>query len=134
MIHEQLTGKILEGCFEVSKELGTGFLESVYEKSLIVALAQKNLRVEAQVPLKVAFRGVVVGDFYADLLVEGMILVEIKAVDSLNKQHYSQILNYLKTTGLEVGLIVNFGNQKLEYRRFENRMRSGNFIENLLNE
>lgn len=70
MLHEELTGKILQACFEVSKELGSGFLESVYEKSLMVALKQKGLQVVAQVPLSVKFRGVVVGEFYADILVE----------------------------------------------------------------
>lgn len=134
MRHEELTGKILEACFEVSNELGIGYLESVYEKALLVALAQKNLRVEAQIPLKVTFRGVIVGDFDADLLVEGTILVEIKAVSSLLKPHYAQILNYLKTTGLEVGMIVNFGNPKLEYRRFDNRMIDRPLLDNLLNE
>jgi GxxExxY protein len=134
MRHEELTGKILEACFEVSNELGIGYLESVYEKALLVALAQKNLRVEAQIPLKVTFRGVIVGDFDADLLVEGTILIEIKAVSSLLKPHYAQILNYLKTTGLEVGMIVNFGNPKLEYRRFDNRMIDRPLLDNLLNE
>lgn len=131
MKHEELTGKILEACFEVSKELGVGFLESVYEKALLVALAQKSFRVEAQVPLKVNFRGVIVGDFYADLLVEGNALVEIKAVDSLFKRHHAQQLNYLKTTGLEVGLIVNFGNPKLEFRGFDNRMVDRPLLDNL---
>jgi GxxExxY protein len=124
----------LEACFEVSNELGIGYLESVYEKALLVALAQKNLRVEAQIPLKVTFRGVIVGDFDADLLVEGMILVEIKAVSLLIKPHYAQVLNYLKTTGLEVGMIVNFGKPKLEYRRFDNRMIDRPLLDNLLNE
>ncbi|NJM53842.1 MAG: GxxExxY protein, partial [Blastocatellia bacterium] len=116
-----LTGKILEGCFEVSKELGVGFVESVYEKALMVALKQKGLKVENQVPLKVKFRGVIVGEFYADLLVEDKILIELKAVNAFINEHFAQILNYLKATEKEVGLIVNFARPKLEYRRFNNR-------------
>lgn len=121
MLYEDLTGKILEACFEVSKELGTGFLESVYEKALIVALKQKGLKVENQFPLKVKFRGVVVGEFYADLLVEDKVLIELKAVNNFANEHFAQLLNYLKATEIEVGLIINFGKPKLEYRRFNNR-------------
>jgi GxxExxY protein len=125
MIHQELTGKILEACFEVSNELGAGFLESVYEKALLVALRQKDLNVESQVKLQVMFRGIVVGDYFADILVENKILLELKAVNALTKEHFAQILNYLKATNLEVGLIINFGNSKLEYRRFDNKfMRS----------
>jgi len=121
MLHEDLTGKILQACFEVSKELGSGFLESVYEKALLVALRQKDLQAAAQVPLLVKFRGIIVGEFYADILVEEKVLVELKAVGVLANEHYAQLLNYLKATALEVGLLVNFGNPKLEYRRFDNR-------------
>jgi GxxExxY protein len=125
MIQQELTGKILEACFEVSNELGAGFLESVYEKALLVALRQKDLNVESQVKLQVMFRGIVVGDYFADILVENKILLELKAVNALTKEHFAQILNYLKATNLEVGLIINFGNSKLEYRRFDNKfMRS----------
>ena len=125
MLHEELTGKILESCFEVSKELGIGFIESVYEKALMVVLKQKGFKVENQVPLKVRFRGVVVGEFKADLFVEDKILIELKAVSSFANEHFAQILNYLKATEIEVGLIINFGNSKLEYRRFNNRFLEG---------
>lgn len=121
MIYEELSKRILECCFEVSNELGVGFIESVYEKSLMVALRQKGINVQTQVPLKVTFRGFVVGDFYPDMIVEDKIIIELKAVDSLAKVHYAQLLNYLKATGKKVGLAVNFGNPRLEYRRFENR-------------
>ena len=80
MLYEDLTGKILEASFEVSKELGIGFVEPVYEKALMVALIQKGLKVESQVPLKVLFRKVIVGEFKADILVEDKILIELKAV------------------------------------------------------
>lgn len=117
MLFEELTGKILEGGFEVSHELGVGFLESVYEKALLVALKQKGLNAVLQVPLQVKFRGVIVGEFYADILVEGKVVVELKAVKSTLPEHKAQVINYLKATGIEVGLLINFGNPKLEYYR-----------------
>lgn len=117
MKHEELTSKILEGCFEVAKELGTGFLESVYEKALMVALSQKGLSLRAQAPLRVKFRGVIVGDFYADLIVDNKVLVELKAVSRILPEHKAQIINYLNATAFEVGLLVNFGNPRLEYFR-----------------
>ena len=125
MIYEELTSKILEACFDVSNTLGVGYLESVYENALFVALIQKEIKVERQVSLKVKFRDVIVGDFKADMIVEGKVLLELKAVDTLAKEHYAQLLNYLKTTGIEVGLVINFGNPRLQYRRFENRFSKG---------
>lgn len=117
MLHTELTGKILEACFEVSRELGSGFLESVYEKALLVALRQKGLNAVSQVKLQVKFRGVIVGDFYADILVEEKVLMELKAVSRILSEHKAQTINYLKATGIEVGLLINFGNSKLEYFR-----------------
>lgn len=118
MLHEELTGKILQACFEVSKELGSGFLESVYEKALVVALQQKGLEVKTQVPLKVKFRGIIVGEFFADVIVEDKVLLGLKACNGLTKEQYAQIINYLNATGIDTGLLVNFGNSKLEYKRF----------------
>ncbi len=118
MKHEELTAAILKCCFEVSNELGSGFLESVYEKALIVALAQTGLSVQSQVPLKVTFRGVIVGDFFADLIIEKKILIEIKSVSRLTPDHKAQVINYLNATGFEVGLLVNFGTSGVEYFRF----------------
>jgi GxxExxY protein len=117
MEHEEVTGKILECCFEVAKELGSGFLESVYEKALMVALSQKGLQVAAQVPIKVTFRGVIVGDFFADLVVAEAVLVEIKAVSQTLPVHKAQVINYLNATGMNVGLLVNFGTPRIEYFR-----------------
>ena len=117
MLHDDLTSKILEASFEVSRELGSGFLESVYEKALMVALRQKDLNVAAQVPLQVKFRGFIVGEFYADLLVDDKVLLELKAVSRILPEHKAQMINYLKATGIEVGLLLNFGNSKLEYNR-----------------
>ena len=112
-----MTGKILEASFEVIYELGAGFLESVYEKALTIALEQKGLNVTTQEPLHVKFRGIVVGKFYADILVEGKVIVELKAVSRILPEHKAQVINYLKATGIEVGLLINFGNPKLEYYR-----------------
>jgi len=117
MIHEKLTEKILEACFEVSNELGAGFLESVYEKALLIVLKEKGLKAENQAPLSVKFRGKSVGDFFADILVEGAVILELKAVSKLSPEHSAQLINYLKATGIGVGLLINFGNPKLEYRR-----------------
>lgn len=117
MLYDKLTGKILECCFEVSRELGVGFLESVYEKALFVALKQKGLNAVCQVPLQVKFRGVIVGDFYADILVEDKVLIELKTVNHIIGGHKAQVINYLKATDIDVGLLVNFGNTKLEYYR-----------------
>jgi GxxExxY protein len=116
--HEELTGRIIGTCYEVHNELGSGFLESVYQNALLLALRQAGLKVEGQVPLQVLFRGQVVGEFVADLLVEGKVLVELKAAQALAREHFAQVINYLKATGISVGLLVNFGTPRMEHRRF----------------
>lgn len=121
MKHEELTSEILAACFEVINELGVGFLESVYEKALMVALDEKKLSVKNQVPINVRFRKQLVGLFYADIVVNDSVIVELKAVKKLLPEHSAQLINYLKATRCEVGLLINFGNQKLEYRRFINK-------------
>ena len=121
LLYEDLTRKILEACFEVSNELGAGFLESVYHKSLAIALRHKGLQVHSEVPVSVIFRGQNVGEFYADLLVEDKIIVELKAVSALTREHIAQVINYLYAGGMDVGLLVNFGTPKMEYRRLERR-------------
>jgi GxxExxY protein len=117
LVYEELTEKVIGICFEVSNELGSGFLESVYQKALSIALIQKGLTVEEQVPLKVKFRGQVVGDFYPDILVNSKLILELKSIKSISSEHEAQMINYLKATGLNVGLIVNFGRTKLEWKR-----------------
>jgi GxxExxY protein len=116
-LHEKLTGKILAACFEVINELVAGFLESVYEKALFFALSQEGYDVVAQVPIEVNFRKQKVGQFYADILVENKVIVEIKAVTRLLPEHKAQVINYLKGSSIDVGMLVNFGNPKLEYKR-----------------
>ncbi len=117
MLHEDVTEIIIKASFEVLNELGAGFLESVYQKSLVIAIRQLGLEVETQVPLEVMFRGESVGKFFADLLVEGKVIVELKAMKALAPEHQAQVINYLKATGMEVGLLINFGRPKLEWKR-----------------
>lgn len=117
MLHEELTGKILEASFEVMRELGAGFLEAVYQNALMVALRHRGVKAETRVPLSVRFRSEVVGEYFADLLVDGKVIVELKAVKALAPEHQAQLINYLKATGVDVGLLINFGRPKLEYRR-----------------
>ncbi len=117
MLHEELTKSILGICFNVLNELGAGFLESVCQKALLVAFKQADLGAEQEVKLEVAFRGENVGIFYADIVVEGKVLLEVKAVRALAPEHQAQVINYLKATGLDVGLLLNFGRPKLEYKR-----------------
>ena len=123
MKHAEITETVLGCAFEVINELGAGFLESVYERALLLALRQKGLSVVSQHPIRVEFRGQSVGDFYADLFVEAKVIVELKAVKAIASEHQVQVINYLKATGTEVGLLINFGNPKLEYRRFTRRKK-----------
>ena len=116
--YEPLT-KIILGCaFDVINELGIGFLESVYEKALLLALHQKGLNAVSQQSITVLFRGKSVGEFYADILVEEKVIVELKASKVLAPEHEAQIINYLNATDIEVGLLINFGNKTLEFKRF----------------
>ena len=116
--HGEITRAVIGSAFEVMKELGAGFLESVYEKALLLALRQRGLTVSAQHPIEVLFRSECVGHFLADLLVENKVVVELKAVKAIIPEHQAQVINYLNATGIEVGLLINFGNSKLEYKRF----------------
>lgn len=117
MLYKELTGEILKTCFEVSNELGAGFMESVYQNALLIAFRQKEISVKPQFPIAVIFRGETVGNFIADFLVENKVIVEVKAVSNLAPEHQAQIINYLKATGIEVGLLVNFGTSRLQYKR-----------------
>ncbi len=123
LLFGDVTHKILACAFSVASELGAGFLESVYERALELALKQEGLAVKRQCPIEVRFRGQVVGEFVADLVVEGCVIVELKAVAALLQEHKAQIINYLNATGLDVGLLINFGNPKLEFRRFHRGAR-----------
>lgn len=115
--HDSLTEKILSCIFRVSSSLGVGFVEKVYENALVHELRTQGLEVEQQKGLEVWYDGVVVGDFSVDLLVEGTILVELKAVKVLDDLHLSQALNYLRVSGQRVCLLINMGTPKPEIRR-----------------
>ena len=114
--HSEITDKIIKVFFEVYNELGHGFLESVYERSLEIALASLGLKVCRQIQIPVWFRGQPVGDFTADMLVADCVLLELKAARALDSSHQAQLLNYLRATEIEVGLLLNFG-LKPEFKR-----------------
>lgn len=114
----ELTYQINGAIFEVNKVLGTGFLEKVYENALLVELVKRNLKADAQVPISVEYKGEVVGEYFADIVVENLVIIEIKAIESLQKIHEAQILNYLKATDYKLGLLVNFRHPKAEVKRF----------------
>jgi len=115
-----ITEKIIGCTFQVSNNLGVGFLEKVYENALNHELKKAGLKVEKQVPLKVHYDGVLVGEYAADLLVENCVLVELKTVSNLENNHLAQCLNYLKATGLKICLLINFGTIKVQIKRIIN--------------
>src|SRR6478736_758768 len=124
MRHEQLTGKIIEVFYEVYNELGPGFLESVYEAAIRIALTQAGLFVSPKKPIEVWFRGVVVGVFEPDIIVEDAVILELKSSRAIDPAHEAQLLNYLRATEIEVGLLFNFG-PKPEFKRlvFDNERK-----------
>jgi GxxExxY protein len=107
--HVELTERVIGVFYDVYNELGFGFLESVYREAMRLALTQAGLTVKTEVPVPVSFRGVVVGVFRADLIVDDVVLVELKATELIARQHESQTLHYLRATSIEVGLLINFG-------------------------
>ena len=117
-----LTERIIGCAYAVHKALGPGFLEKVYENSLRIELDEAGLVVEQQQPVPVCYRKQVVGDFYADLIVEGRVIVELKAVQSVAKEHEVQLVNYLTATGIDDGLLSNFGSSvdvKRKFRKYK---------------
>ncbi|MDR2980944.1 MAG: GxxExxY protein [Puniceicoccales bacterium] len=117
MEHSQLTEKIIHCAYAVHNEIGSGLLESVYEKAMMIALRKSGLDVAAQVPLKVFFQGECGGDFYADIIVNDTVILELKACRSLAAEHEVQLVNYLNIARKEIGLLINFGESKVEVRR-----------------
>jgi GxxExxY protein len=114
---DDITYAIRGAVFEVNKLLGHGFLEKVYENALITELRLKGLKTESQVPLKVFYKDNMVGEYFADIIVENKVIVELKAVERIEKVHQAQLLNYLKATGIKVGLLVNMRYPKAEIKR-----------------
>jgi GxxExxY protein len=117
MEYEQLTKSIIGCAYKVYNTLGCGFLESVYESSLLIELSESGIVARPQVPLDVYYREAAVGRFFADIIVEDAVIIELKAVDDLAKIHEVQLVNYLVATGKPVGLLINFGPNGVVVRR-----------------
>jgi len=116
---EDLTDKIINACINVHKELGPGFLESIYHNALKIELERQKLVFESEKEVKIKYRGIEVGSHRIDLFVEGEIVLELKTVEDLNKKYYAQVRSYLKAMNKEIGLLVNFADFTLDVRRVE---------------
>jgi GxxExxY protein len=123
--HSELTGRILGAFFQLHKEMGYGFSEKVYQAALALLLEEFGIRVQQQVPLRVYFHGKVVGEYIADMLINDVVLLELKAIEKLTSAHDAQLLNYLKATEIEVGLLLNFGPQAEFHRKIYDNARKG---------
>ncbi len=117
MLHSELTEKIIACAYTVYNKMGYGYLESVYERCMLIELADIGLNAEAQKPLKVLYKGQIVGDFVADVIVNDTVIVELKSVSKIVKAHEIQLVNYLVGTSKPVGLILNFAKDKVEVKR-----------------
>lgn len=125
--HGHTTRLVLQAFYEVYNVLGYGFLERVYQNSMVIAARRLGLRIDQQVPLRVHFNGVLVGEYIADLLADNAVLVELKAVRAIAEEHEAQLLNYLKATPYEVGLLLNFGPKPEHRRLILDNSRKGGF-------
>jgi GxxExxY protein len=117
---DELTEQVLGAIFEVSNTLGAGFLEKVYERALLKELGLRGIRAATQVSFSVMYKGLCVGDYFADLLVEGALVIELKCVERFSNEHLAQCLNYLRASGRMVCLLVNFQRPKVEWKRIVN--------------
>lgn len=117
IVHKELSYKVVGLAMEVYNKLGFGFLEKVYENALMVLFDKNEIHAQQQVPLRVYFEGKVVGDYYADILVDSKIILELKSVDGIADAHRAQVLNYLRATRLRLAIILNFAEKSLEYER-----------------
>ncbi len=117
MEHQDLTERIIGCAYKVYNTMGFGYLESVYERCLLIELAKARMEAKSQVPIQVKYEDQIVGDFVADVIVDGLVVLELKSVRSLVLAHEVQLVNYLTSTGLPVGLLINFGEQRVEVKR-----------------
>ena len=117
IVYKDLSYQIIKAALETHNILGAGFLEKVYENALIIKLKQYGLKAEQQLPIKVLFEGAIVGDYCADIVVDGKVILELKCIESITSIHEAQLINYLKATGMKLGIIINFAKPKLEYKR-----------------
>ena len=115
---KELTEKVIGAAMEVRTQLGSGYLEKVYENAVLVELRSRGVSAVAQSQMSVSYKGTQVGTYLADVLVEGRLICEIKSTRDLAAEHEAQIINHLKTTGTKVGLLLNFGRSRLQFRRF----------------
>jgi GxxExxY protein len=128
---EPLTERVLGAIFEVSNTLGVGFLEKVYERALLRELTLRGIRAAAQAPLTVTYKGYNVGEYSADILVDDVLMIELKCADRLANENIAQCLNYLRASGLGLCLLVNFQKPKVEWKRIINRFEAPEPIEEL---
>jgi GxxExxY protein len=120
LVLEELTGKIIAAAIEVHRQLGPGFLETIYEQSLKIELSKRGIAFEAQKPVEVRYAGELVGNHTLDVMIEGKVVVELKAVKDLDDVHYAQLRSYLRATGSKVGLLMNFNSPTLVVKRVVN--------------
>lgn len=118
LLHEELTKEIIGAAFEVHNELGYGFLEKVYQRAMQVELLHRGFAAAMEFPIQVRFRGAIVGDYEADLCVEEKVIVELKVAKHYNPEDEPQLLNELRATGIRVGILINFGKDRVEFKRF----------------
>ena len=127
MLHEQITQKVIQSVYKVYNTLGYGFLEKVYENARAVELNKMGFQVEQQKNIKVFYENEEVGDYFGDLVVNNLIIVELKASETIGKEHEAQLINYLKATNKEVGLLLNFGKTaQLKRKIFTNDRKDWN--------
>ena len=118
LLHQELTGKVIAACFQVHNELGCGFHEKVYQEALAIVLEEQNIHFEREKHLPIEFHGHILNcDYIADFMINQSVILELKAVSEMNSVYEAQVLNYLKATGLQVGLLVNFGQKDLQVKR-----------------
>lgn len=117
MENQDLSRQIIGCAYAVYNKLGSGFLESVYQQSMLIELQKANLSAQQESPIQVRYEGQIVGEFQADIVVESRMIVELKAIEALAKVHEVQVVNYLRATGIEVGLLLNFGPTEVQVRR-----------------
>jgi len=117
---DSLTELIISCAFKVSNVLGGGFLEKVYENALLIELVAAGLNVETQKPIQVSYKDQVIGEYFADMVIEDDIILELKATKAIENIHFAQCQNYLKATGKKLGLVINFGAEKVKIRRVAN--------------
>lgn len=123
--HSEITNRIINAYYKVYNQLGYGFLEKVYEKAMMIELHKHKLKCESQKSIKVFYEGIIIGDYYADIIVNNCVIVELKAVEAIAPEHEVQLVNYLKASEVEVGLLLNFGREP----EFKRRVFSKNYPE-----